>query len=700
MSLIESAIPTVSPPTKRFRLAGVQIASLSEQQSVNGQTQGQFAGAIDNGFLDVRKLSGPSVPVTPVFEDEAGQRFLGVPTALGPRMVPFENARPFDIQGDSAAGGFLSSDDISSMKQRAAGRDPSALAAFASQAAQNVLAQKPGGDGASMIESFLSSTGLGIGQQALSQGLMSLANGGDIGSTVSSFVATAGTNDGLAQLGQSLASGLVSNALSMGIQAAMSGWQVDDESSTAEHAAHQATQALIGKLQSELMNVINDELAKQFGTLTEEQIKQAALVAGEPKSLSDRIQEFFAGPSSTANIPIGHLGCGNTNEGMVMTGGPTVKVNELQVSRLTDKVTMTKPIPDIGPLISGNPTVLSMGQPTAGDGHVAVGVKGTVTLLQGCSANVLMGPQGMPVAVPTATTSLESSPAALDKVAAAKPTDSAAGSKAPSASSNGTGSASDSDSALTSDSNSNSGSNSGTPSGSSSDLAPESSSSDEKGGYQKVTGDPKVDLRDQRNGFLDPTSPTSCKENSSDAYACGWWHCTNNCELTRSYGENVAQGGSYLMELGQVQKVKDGNMNYQTSAYQCSDWGDNAVGRAIGASPAYDAWTCEAACAYELGGYRSSDLPEVPGGNRPPGPMHPQGTVNGCSPQYQSFDYSPATQTLTPKPGAPPIPAPPPEFAMPTPPLQTVPPRSYNLPGEITPRNPNLPLGPGNQIMH
>lgn len=393
---------TTSTPiaeSKLFRVVGIRMPSAAQQQAAQQAMIARLHLATRNGEMDWTQLNVPSNPVSAVYEDESGARFIGLSTPYGPQMIEYDNAPEFDPMSNTSDGGFLALDQLNSMSSNQDAAQPMMMSTLTTDAAKSLMSKPKSDGGPSIAESILKSMAMGMGQKAVGNVLVGLASGEDNDKLIDDFVASTTTADGLTKLGASLASGLISNVIGMGVSAAMSKWEIDDESSTAEHAAKKAAEAMVGKIQSELMGLIDEQIANALGTAGP---TQAPVPPGSsPKSLTEKVTEFFTGPTSTASVPVGCIGCGNTNDGIVLTGGPTVMVGGLPVSRLSDKVTITKPIPDIGPLMSGNPTVLSLSLATAGDGHVAVGGKGIVTLLQNCVATVLMGPQGMPVVTPT-----------------------------------------------------------------------------------------------------------------------------------------------------------------------------------------------------------------------------------------------------------------------------------------------------------
>lgn len=126
---------------------------------------------------------------------------------------------------------------------------------------------------------------------------------------------------------------------------------------------------------------------------------------------------------------------------------------------------------------------------------------------------------------------------------------------------------------------------------------------------------------------------TGCAENTPGKYACSWWHCRNNCE-----GAKISQGITKWYSA----RVEDNQLKNKVanSANQCSDWGDNALGRAIADDPEYHGVSCEMACAVELGGYESDDpdLKEGKDSPRPYGELHPEGSADGCTQTYKTYD--------------------------------------------------------------
>lgn len=414
MSSTITANDTVASGFKRYRLAGVQIASLEQQQASQEQSRENFSQALQDGRLDVSKLRSPSSPVIPVYVDDDGQQFLGIPTALGPRMYPLENAVPFDHEGNPGAGGFWSADAINELKNAPGAGNPQAMASLMTQAAQRVLPQSAGSDGASLVESFLTSTGMGIGQQLASEGLSMLAGASNPNGVINQFVA-AGTGAGLAQLGQSLASGLIGNVMNMGIQAAMSGWKVDDESSTAEHVAQQAAKALIGKLQAELMSMVDKELSKAFGNAAKDQLAKP----GDSPTTMDKIKEFFAGPTSAANNPALRVSDCDMLANPVTSCSSNVVIEGLQAARESDFVAKAGAnVYNGAKTVSTNsmPAGRAMGAEAPSMSEVGYFLKGAATIFVGGAATGTVPPVNSSASAATAAGSATgaATPAAND----------------------------------------------------------------------------------------------------------------------------------------------------------------------------------------------------------------------------------------------------------------------------------------------
>lgn len=362
---------TPNSQSASYKLVGVRIASLAEQQSAQERIKQALQSAIANGGVRLNRLAQLTIPVVPVFENSAGEKFLGVPTAFGPAMTSFAGARSVNPHNVSAGeGGYLSTSDLLALGSAPGAEDVTAHIPALVQAAYNSMGSPTVDGDPSAVNSFLQSTLMEAAQEVVGQGLASMASGSQLGATFDNIVAAGSAPGALGGLAESLAGAAIGNLMNAGLQAAMSGWKVDDESSTAEHAAKQATESLIGRLQSELGNATNGGLG----------------------NLAGRITEFFAGPISTASVPVGNIGSADSADGLAVMGASTVLVNQRPATRQGDGVTMVKPSPDIGPLQSGNPFVLTQALPTAGTGHLAIGLsKGIPALLTTCSPDVFMG---------------------------------------------------------------------------------------------------------------------------------------------------------------------------------------------------------------------------------------------------------------------------------------------------------------------
>lgn len=113
-------------------------------------------------------------------------------------------------------------------------------------------------------------------------------------------------------------------------------------------------------------------------------------LATDPSAVKDKLNKTINGPSSSANVPVAWG---------IPGGAPTaVKVNGRPAARLADICDMKEAL-DAGPFIQGNPTVISNGMPTVGDGHKAVGLtKAIVGDPKEPSPNVFMGTATVTVA--------------------------------------------------------------------------------------------------------------------------------------------------------------------------------------------------------------------------------------------------------------------------------------------------------------
>jgi hypothetical protein len=208
-------------------------------------------------------------------------------------------------------------------------------------------------------------------------------------------------------------------------------------------------------------------------------------------------------------------------------------------------------------------------------------------------------------------------------------------------------------------------------SGNSNDSSPTTNSKDR----------PLQSLEGEKDRGYDGIHDVSCtdtpkaSETNPDDYSCDWMHCRNACIATR-YGPGgvdlgpyvnaaVTHMGGILVEDGQMLACLTGyDTNLCRSGHQPSDIPANISGIRIAMTSKYNNTSCEQACSDQRGGPTTSATEEGCGTNRPYGPFY------NCNPP------------------------PPPQ-------IQSPPPRPpYMLPGETSPRNPNLPMGPGNIVYH
>jgi uncharacterized Zn-binding protein involved in type VI secretion len=114
----------------------------------------------------------------------------------------------------------------------------------------------------------------------------------------------------------------------------LSQWQVDDESSAAEHIAHKA---------------VNDNKDK---------LKEAI---SDPDAFMAKIKKMFTGESSGAILPTARMTDPDlTKPEVVMNGVATILAEGLPIARMKDKIAPSQAL-----ILEGAATVLSAGQPTA-----------------------------------------------------------------------------------------------------------------------------------------------------------------------------------------------------------------------------------------------------------------------------------------------------------------------------------------------
>ncbi len=145
------------------------------------------------------------------------------------------------------------------------------------------------------------------------------------------------TNGGCFGNGGPDLSGISGEALSGAADQLMSQWQVDDESSAAEHIAHKA---------------VNDNKA---------QLKQAV---SDPNGFAAKMKKFFSGEAPGGGLPAVRISDLDDGADISNMGVGTILFQGLPVSRITDTVVGPKsPAPK--PILEGAATVLSAGLPTA-----------------------------------------------------------------------------------------------------------------------------------------------------------------------------------------------------------------------------------------------------------------------------------------------------------------------------------------------
>ena len=268
----------------------------------------------------------------------------------------------------------------------AAGLGPmgNVLGSMLSGGGADALAQSVGGAG---LNSLLSSAGLG-GVPGL--GALGSMAGGQAGGALADLVTTGGfagpLDDAAASLGGLLggddvaadvmnetlggcfpsgdemadaASGIGADSLNKAADQLLDQWQVDDESSAAEHVAHKA---------------VNDNKDKIKGAVS------------DPDGFMDKVNGFFSGEAPGAGMPAVRITDLDDGADISTMGVATILFESMPVSRITDMVLGPK-APAPTPILEGAATVLSAELPTA---FVSAKTAVPSTLVSG-AAKILVG---------------------------------------------------------------------------------------------------------------------------------------------------------------------------------------------------------------------------------------------------------------------------------------------------------------------
>jgi uncharacterized Zn-binding protein involved in type VI secretion len=338
----------------------------------------------------------PALRSQPVFADEMGNLFTGRATADGMDAHPFAPAAAFD-PAKFGNGGFLPTSGSTAKSQPtaiermiggAASQLPAAIANdwLTSAAANLMTGTLPGGSLSNVLDVLKSDGCFGTGSVDVLGSLMdSLGNtaigqlsgmipslGSMVGGKLGPIIDALGVGKLPGQLAQEALGSLFGNpaetlknladqmsgfveggclgniagaasdidlsALSgqalQGIgNYLMSQWQVNDESSAAEHIAHM----LVSKYQADMLAALQD-----------------------PQAFLDRIDKLFNGVTSTAILPAARLSDSDNLVDVVATGLPPVLAESLPIARILDIM-----MPSGKPILEGAALVLSGGLPTA-----------------------------------------------------------------------------------------------------------------------------------------------------------------------------------------------------------------------------------------------------------------------------------------------------------------------------------------------
>jgi hypothetical protein len=341
---------------KTMRIIGVELANARRMAATANRDSPWLQSALEGTNADRSAFPTPQMTAVPVYGDDDGSQFVMHPSPSGFVPVPYACGSPLNLEQENAAeGGFIATGDLESFSAQSppggggplpgpmlgaaamgllSKNDPQIAAAMdainrdrfgtsprnaerrsaepspgsaapqssaetpASQSASDSEASQGGGS-AGGAPSLFSAMGQQLGTQALGY----LASGATLNNTVSNIIGN------IPGLGMMLAGQFVGQQ----IQGLFDRWQLDDESSTGEHAAKAAAQMVANKVQSELMSMIASQLLPG---------------AKAPQSLLDKIRDFFVGVPSSAVLKAAHFGTpddqGNT---AVAATATTVFVN-------------------------------------------------------------------------------------------------------------------------------------------------------------------------------------------------------------------------------------------------------------------------------------------------------------------------------------------------------------------------------------
>ena len=323
-----------------------------------------------SGQVDLAQLPSPTFPIHQIFVDQKGDYYLVVPSdGDSPAALPYITGSELGSLANTRQSGFMPVGKLvktssSSAPSSSNFPDPApligqlttdvaesfatgesvggaALGQIQSQLVGLVLSQVP--------ESFHSITGETIRKSFEKAPQLFSDTGGSIKNPLGDLK--------MSDIGSTAAGGLVDQ----GFSGLTNNWKVYDRSSTLEQAAHRYGMEALDKVKGYITEQLKDFVKETIDEgLTSAADKLGNQFGNTLEGLGDKFDLFFNGMKSNAVLPAAYITSKDDKADVVITGFPTVLMEGIPVSRVSDLLEPSKKI-----ILEGAATVLAGGLPVS-----------------------------------------------------------------------------------------------------------------------------------------------------------------------------------------------------------------------------------------------------------------------------------------------------------------------------------------------
>ncbi len=339
--------------SSKMQLVGIHMTPLAQQREAMLADTSRLQEAFAADRINPRLLPAPRSPMTPVFADEAGKRFLMHSTPRGMVATPMPDSPEGDLLNRPEAGGFVPWSQLQGLAKDAPNLGYPSNSQLV-EAAKKALLNGPANETEAGEKKSPKKPNpfVQVGQSML-QGLPNMIAGqlaeatqqaGSIAGGIKNIVD--GNSFDLGKLGAGIAGQIAGMAASMGLNAM---WAVDDESSTGEQVAHKVAESLVNDIAAELVKATFAGSFQGMG---------GNLANG---TFAGKLWNGLGKASPAANNPALRMGDVDTTLSPILAGSGNVFIEGLPAAREGDAVGFLGP-----PMVYNGAKSVSMNSMPAG----------------------------------------------------------------------------------------------------------------------------------------------------------------------------------------------------------------------------------------------------------------------------------------------------------------------------------------------